>query len=264
MAFEFKFYGRQDPDAPGARPLGEWTWDALPMGKEPLIDWQTGTVRSPLYQPPAPEGPVEQPSGALLAFDEAPADRPQWRVWQSGADGEITCAGGEAWIFAPALDASGETPALSVAAECHTLPQVALGKVSGSCRVVWRWRDGDTAGEVAVTDSATPPEGAYEVLLATVTRGEDDALAIRQRQDGAIFFTAPVAAPDDPGGDDSGDDTPPDAPPCGNPLNGGGAGAVENPLDTDSGGSSADPDRHPLDHEGDGGFTPYSSGSADC
>ena len=62
MAFHFKYFGSVDPDeTPDARPLGEWTWDKLPMDKAPYVDWKTGTVRSPLFNsrkpPEIPKAP---------------------------------------------------------------------------------------------------------------------------------------------------------------------------------------------------------------
>lgn len=63
MAFHIKYFGKTNPDEDDtARPLGEWTWDKLPMDQTPYVDWKTGTVRSPLFND---RKPVEIPKAEL-------------------------------------------------------------------------------------------------------------------------------------------------------------------------------------------------------
>ena len=77
MAFNFKYYGKTNPEEdPDARPLGEWTWDKLPMDQAPHIDWKTGTVRSPLFNASKPAEIPKAPDLDIPDFGDAGGSLP--------------------------------------------------------------------------------------------------------------------------------------------------------------------------------------------
>lgn len=210
---------------------------------------------------------------------------PQWRVWHGVESPEpepggeppepvytLHCAGGTVWLFSAELEpaesgSSGDrntTYTLLRTAREVAVAQADLGEAATGAVVLRIAADGSCAIALAA-DGETPPDGASDVVLANVTVGESGAPAIAQRQTDTVFFSLPSGPEPEP----DPDEPPADAPPCGNPINEG--GVIENPLDggggddgEGSGGGDEDPDRNPLDHPGDGGYTPYSSGSEDC
>lgn len=275
VAFRAAFFGLAAVPVPVD---GEGGWLA-PDGSDALDFTDASTRCRVLWVADVPassvDGDGEPPFRvAMVAFASGAAETlcPQWHVTAvppAGEDGDwtLTCAGGTVWMFdakltaeeAGTTDDSNTRYEIEKTARALSVPS-ADGLPCAAGAVVWRWAGGSGVGEIVFVEGDAPADGEYDVVLAEVEIAESGAPSITQRQIDTIFFTAPSDAEPDSGGDDDSGDS--DAPPCGNPLNGGGAGADENPLD-DHGPddqSGHDPDDNPLDHEGDGGFTPESSG----
>lgn len=187
-----------------------------------------------------PDGVVVSATGARRSAS-VPADVPQWKV--SATESGVHVDGGRVWIFDAALEA-GDNPEISASASEHVLPGADLG-TPRSGAVVWRYSEG--GGGISWGDE-TGDESIYEVVLAEVSVDEETgAVAVRQRHVDTVFFLAPTDA----------EDAPPDqADECGNPLNG--VDDDSHPLNgqghADGGGGGRD--ENPLDHEGEGGYTP--------
>ena len=53
------YFGTKSPpngDALGeCKPLWSKTWDRSPFNKGTIVDWKTGTIRSPLFDPDKPD-----------------------------------------------------------------------------------------------------------------------------------------------------------------------------------------------------------------
>jgi len=157
--------------------------------------------------------------------------------------------------------AEGEdgSPRIAATASRHHFDATDLGEAAEPGAAVWRYVDGDESGNVVfVPDGETPPDGAHDVVLATLSVPDSGAPSAHPVHVDTIFFTRPTEEPEEPGGGD-GRDAGENDPGCGNPMNR--PPSDRNPLDEPGGGGGGDnssdkDDENPLDHEGDGGFTP--------
>jgi hypothetical protein len=142
----------------------------------------------------------------------------------------------------------------------YALDAADLGKVDGDCLVVW---SGSGSGAVSVVEPGDTLRKPFRIL-GKIKKNEGSFAAIQ-------YIAAPLeiysgdsgdggggGGGEEGGGDD--EETPgggqnPDPnnpPPCGHPLNAEPGGG---PFD-----DFEDDDRHPLDYEGDGGYTPICFG----
>lgn len=109
MPFNIRYFGAQNPaDNPDAQPTAEFTWDKLPMGSEPFVDWKTGTIRTPMFQPDAP-APMVDTGLDIPDFGDAggggeviPTD-PQYKVTMGtgtrGETGFMTVPDTTSWTY---------------------------------------------------------------------------------------------------------------------------------------------------------------------
>ena len=137
----------------------------------------------------------------------------------------------------------------------YTLDPSAPGNAEGDCLVVW---SGSGAGSVSL---ATPGAtlGKPFRILGKIKKDGDTFSSIQYIACPIELYSAGSGGGD--GGGDGGDDEetpggqnpdPNNPPPCGHPLNAEPGGG---PFD-----DYEDDDRHPLDYEGDGGYTPICFG----
>lgn len=109
---------------------------------------------------------------------------------------------------------------------------------------------GGDAGELLLVDDGwTAPDGTTDVReIGSVEISDAGSASISQLQRDTIVARAIV------GRTDAGGDNPEDVPTCGNPLN---EVSDYNPLDFGrQPDGDGDDDSNPLDHDGDGGYTP--------
>ncbi len=290
------YYGNSMPPS-GDEPMPHqpvWSkeWDKSPFGKGAVMDWKTGTVRTPLFEEEEEEPKKEEPF--IWPFWNVTAE-PQENgdihlvvasglvVWQSFSD--------EKKLVADVVDCIG----------------VDLGIQKKSGVIVWACTDRLTSGDILFIEGEVTPEEEWLawIPLASVIVDEEAGYIITQKHGEAIIVAdmryievlasedpermatikmpdgsqkvisatveamlegssmqyvvgldmTSTPAPEDP------EEPDPDAPPCGHPGNGGGAGAEEeHPGDEDGGGTD---DEHPGDGEGDDGVTPISGGSCE-
>lgn len=296
------YFGTISPpngDALGeSKPLWSKTWDRSPFDKGTIVDWKTGTIRSPLFDPDKPD---DQREPDPFVF-------PQWNVTeepQENGDIHLVVASGlVVW-----QSFSGEKKLVADVIDCIG---VDLGIQKKSGIIVWACTDRLTSGNILFIEGKVTPEEEWLawIPLASVIVDKEAGYIITQEHGEAIIVAdmrdievlasedpermatikmpdgsqkvisatveamlegsfmqyvvgldmTSMPAPEDP------DDKPP---PCGHPGNGGGGGGgneedhPDNQEGTGADGNEVDDDGHPGNLPGDNGVTPESGGGCD-
>lgn len=290
------YFGTKSPpngDALGeSKPLWSKTWDRSPFDKGTIVDWKTGTIRSPLFDPDTPDDQSTEP----FVF-------PQWNVTaepQENGDIHLVVASGlVVW-----QSFSDEKKLVADVIDCIG---VDLGIQKKSGVIVWACTDSLTSGNILFIEGEVTPEEEWLawIPLASVVVDEEAGYIITQEHGEAIIVAdmryTEVLASEDPermatikmpdgsqkvisatveamlegssmqyvvGLDMTSTPAPedpeePKPPPCGHPGNesgagtGGGGDGGEHPGEHP--GDSVEGD-HPGDGEGEDGVTPESGG----
>lgn len=296
------YFGTISPpngDALGeSKPLWSKTWDRSPFDKGTIVDWKTGTIRSPLFDPDKPD---DQREPDPFVF-------PQWNVTeepQENGDIHLVVASGlVVW-----QSFSGEKKLVADVIDCIG---VDLGIQKKSGIIVWACTDRLTSGNILFIEGKVTPEEEWLawIPLASVIVDKEAGYIITQEHGEAIIVAdmrdievlasedpermatikmpdgsqkvisatveamlegsfmqyvvgldmTSMPAPEDP------DDKPP---PCGHPGNGGGGGGGNEEDHPDNQGGAGvdedeiDDDGHPGNLPGDNGVTPESGGGCD-
>ena len=293
------YFGTKSPpngDALGeSKPLWSKTWDRSPFDKGTIVDWKTGTIRSPLFDPDTPDDQRE------------PFVFPQWNVTaepQENGDIHLVVASGlVVW-----QSFSDEKKLVADVIDCIG---VDLGIQKKSGVIVWACTDSLTSGDILFIEGEVTPEEDWLawIPLASVVVDEEAGYIITQEHGEAIIVAdmryTEVLASEDPermatikmpdgsqkvisatveamlegssmqyvvGLDMTSTPAPedpeePQPPPCGHPGNESGAGTEDHPdnqPERTHGDPDPDDDGHPGNLPGDNGVTPESGGGGGC
>lgn len=277
-------------------PVWSKTWDKSPFDKGVSVDWKTGTVRTPLYEPP--EIPAEEV--------KTPFAFPQWNVTEEPQEnGDIHIIIDDGNVIWRYTDAEGIDHG-----EVFTCVGQDFGVKEKTGTIVWVLKELYSAGTVEFIEGEVAPQEDWKdwlayVPLAVVIVDEDIGYVITQKHGDSIFMSdsgtpvdvlasedkvVRIAGEDGASSqyrivvdpitedgkikfyvgivqlDENGEPLPPEPTPptCGHPGNGGGGGDDHPDQPTeDHPGNEDDEDDHPGNGEGEDGVTPESGGE-DC
>lgn len=168
----------------GGNPVWSKTWSKSPFDKGVVVDWKTGTVRSPLYDPDKSEGRPE------VGFVW-----PQWNVTsepQENGDIHVVVASGV--VVWQSIVGEEEKQVVANAVLCDGID---LGVVKKSGHVVWVLKEPNESGEIKFIEGDPTPvlpvqEGSEPeswIPLASVVIDEELGIVVTQEHGDVIFVS---------------------------------------------------------------------------